>query len=321
MAVTDMSDYSRWNTPVIRHKGIASFMALPRVESGLHTITLGRSHLDIFYRRRSSPVTLIVFAAATDRDDAHRPPFFSGMALAENLPCSFISVSDPAFTVDPTLRIGWYLGADNEPIQQELGPILDKLIGQGPGAEHCLLSGTNRAVLLGGSAGGFAALWFGAQLNHPAHVIAMNPQTDMTKYMTLFVAHAARVSCGWDPGPLKTTTEIDKAGAEGATLLHERFTVDLIEYYRALAHQPRITYFQNSTDLHLHTHAEPFLQVTHDAQAIIKDWGEGHIPPPKDELLTYLLPATAPYRWMERIVQKIPPAKIQEIVAALRRLQ
>ena len=321
MAETDMTDYSRWNTPVIRHTDIASFMGIPRIESGLHTITLGRSHLDIFYRRRSSPVTLIVFAAATDRDEAHRPPFFSGMALAENLPCSFVSVSDPAFTVDPTLRIGWYLGAHGEPIQNEIGPILDKLIAQGPGTSHSVLSGTNRAVLLGGSAGGFAALWFGAQLHHPAHVIAMNPQTDMTKYMTLFVAHAARVSCGWDPGPLTTMAEIDAAGAKGATLLREKFTVDLVEYYRGLKTQPRVTYFQNSTDLHLHTHAEPFIEVAHDVEAIIKDWGEGHVPPPKDELLTYLLPATAPYRWMERIVRKIPPEKIQEIVGQLRRLQ
>lgn len=67
----------------------------------------------------------------------------------------------------------------------------------------------------------------------------MNPQTNVERY------HHKHSVTAW--------AEVCKDPESGQIL-------DLQKYYAGLPTQPRITYFQNKSDTHRGTHAEPFLE-------------------------------------------------------------
>ena len=286
----DKSKYENWDFPVVFHGSPSAFKKAPGYGDGIHRISLGKSHLDILIRKRPGDSVLVVFSGAVDRTDT-TPPYFSGVGLSSLLPFSLMSISDPAFTVDENLRIGWYTGVRDEPIQTLIPEVIDTVLSRWK---------KRKAVLLGGSAGGFAALVTAPQLRHSSATFAMNPQTNIENY------HHKHSVNAW--------ASVCKSGE------HEQ-VIDLASYYKTIARQPTITYFQNSTDTHKDTHAEPFLTtLPHKPTYVLGDWGEGHIPPPAEVLAAYLLPALLP-KSAKTVLEKLPPALRQALIESIRKIQ
>ncbi|WP_083290853.1 hypothetical protein [Corynebacterium sp. HMSC08D02] len=286
----DKSNYENWDCPVVFHSSPSAFHQSPGFGDGIHRISLGISHLDILVRKRPGNSVLVVFSGAVDRTDT-TPPYFSGVGLSSWLPFSLISISDPAFTVDETLRIGWYTGVRDEPIQTLIPEVIDTVLSRWK---------KRKAVLLGGSAGGFAALATAPQLRHSSATFAMNPQTNIENY------HHKHSVKAW--------ASVCKSEAPEQV-------IDLASYYKTVARQPTITYFQNSTDIHKDTHAEPFLAMLSERPTyVLGDWGEGHIPPPTEVLAAYLLPALLP-KSAKTVLEKLPPALRQALIESIRKIQ
>ncbi|WP_311475473.1 hypothetical protein [uncultured Corynebacterium sp.] len=286
----DKSNYENWDCPVVFHSSPSAFHQSPGFGDGIHRISLGISHLDILVRKRPGNSVLVVFSGAVDRTDT-TPPYFSGVGLSSWLPFSLISISDPAFTVDETLRIGWYTGVRDEPIQTLIPEVIDTVLSRWK---------KRKAVLLGGSAGGFAALATAPQLRHSSATFAMNPQTNIENY------HHKHSVKAW--------ASVCKSEAPEQV-------IDLASYYKTVARQPTITYFQNNTDIHKDTHAEPFLAMLSERPTyVLGDWGEGHIPPPTEVLAAYLLPALLP-KSAKTVLEKLPPALRQALIESIRKIQ
>lgn len=286
----DKSNYENWDCPVVFHSSPSAFQQSLGFGDGIHRISLGKSHLDILMRKRPGNSVLIVFSGAVDRTDT-TPPYFSGVGISSWLPFSLISISDPAFTVDENLRIGWYTGVRDEPIQTLIPEVIDTVLNRWK---------KQNAVLLGGSAGGFAALVTAPQLRYPSTTFVMNPQTNIENYHHKHSVNAWASVC--------KSEESEQV-------------IDLPSYYKTVARQPTITYFQNNTDTHKHTHAEPFLaKLSQKPMYVLGDWGEGHIPPPTEVLAAYLLPALLPKN-ARAVLEKLPPALRQAVIEIIRKIQ
>lgn len=261
--MVDQSNYTGWPSPRILHKGPDEFLTRGHYGSGVHTIALGQSHLDVLLKYRPYGNVLVVFGGAVDRRKGV-PPYFSGVGLADRFPVSLISISDPAFTVDSDIRIGWYTGLSNEPVQQLVGQVIDTILSAWR---------KSSSVLLGGSAGGFAALVVAPKLEHRTEVVVMNPQTDIEQYHHKHSVAEWRRVCGESPQQV----------------------TNLANYYASFESKPSITYFQNLSDVHLETHARPFLtSLNHDVKVIEGSWGEGHVPPPPETIAACLIPKLLP---------------------------
>ncbi|WP_141750391.1 hypothetical protein [Corynebacterium sp. HMSC055D05] len=259
----DQSNYTEWQSPQVLYGSVEKFLSSEHYGNGIHTICLGKSHLDVLLRYRPYGHVLVVFGGAVDRRKGV-PPYFSGVGLSEKIPVSLISISDPAFTVDPDIRIGWYTGISSEPIQELTSQIIDAVLARWR---------KKKAVLLGGSAGGFAALAAAPRLVHKAEAVVMNPQTDIEQYHHKHSVAEWRRVCGENPQQV----------------------TNLANYYASFDSKPAITYFQNLSDVHLETHARPFLtSLNHDVEVIEGSWGEGHVPPPPETIAACLVPKLLP---------------------------
>ncbi|WP_181878690.1 hypothetical protein [Corynebacterium renale] len=286
----DDTQYENWKYPVITHSSPQAFTQLKGYGDGIHAISLGESHLDILLRRRPGKNVLVVFGGAVDRTAGY-PPFFSGVGLTSRLPFSLIALSDPAFTVDKQLRIGWYTGTRGEPAQHLIPQLIDAILEAW---------NKEKAVLLGGSAGGFAALVTAPQLRHSAEAFVMNPQTNVERY------HHKHSVTAW--------AEVCKDPESGQIL-------DLQKYYAGLPTQPRITYFQNKSDTHRGTHAEPFLEsLETQPELVLGEWGDGHVPPPSSVLAAYLLPALLPTP-AGALAQKIPAEQREKLTGLIHKVK
>lgn len=219
---------------------------------------LSNQEIQMEYQASNSKVLTVVFHAAAP--DFIVPPWFAGRLITSGLPTARLSVSDPALSKD--VRTGWFAGSEKSPtFPSDLASFIDTFRRS---------IGADRVVALGGSSGGFAAIQLASRIDN-AWAIAMNPQTDIFKYSPRLVEPYIRHCWGGD---------YEKALASGNTSLLER--IDSIECRKDC----RIIYLQNNQDLfHLENHAIPFFKAAKDVKSVVwkrGDWGEGHVPPPKE---------------------------------------
>lgn len=103
-----------------------------------------------------------------------------------------LSVCDPTLFLDDELRLGWFVG--------NLG--MNPMIALRRTAEtvrEVLGIAAGEMAFYGSSGGGFAAIIGACGLPH-GRAIAVNPQTDITRYFAPAVANVARVFApGWTP--------------------------------------------------------------------------------------------------------------------------
>lgn len=125
----------------------------------------------VHYKPGSTQTLVILFHGALDRERRPFPffqPHFSNAFGAHQ-----ISVADISLTKAPDLKAGWYIGAEDIPLQKQL-PRLFAEIGA-----HLDIK---RTIYFGASAGGFAALHYSHA--HPGSLaLVANPQINLLTYL------------------------------------------------------------------------------------------------------------------------------------------
>lgn len=235
------SNYDAWNVEQFRWSSIAEFLDRSQWKDGIHTIRFGHGpDLDILLhgnplKERTVPV---FFNGAIGERENKRGPFFSGQRIAALAGVGFIAISDPSTNLHESLGLAWYAGSRDSPLQVELTKVL-RGIAQNTNSE---------LLLIGGSGGGFASLFYGHQLGDLASVFVWNPQTDIFRYNAQFVKNYLNIAFGlifpehgWEQ--LANAAELDT-----------NFRVE-----RSMPR--RLVYMQNASDWHVGSHAAPFLSA------------------------------------------------------------
>jgi hypothetical protein len=262
-------DFSRWRRNVHRHDHPASF-ANCDLQPGIHSIALTGAFLNVLFRPASengAPL-IVFFSAAAQRGPGRAPPFFAGVDLTERLPASLLAIDDPSLQLDPLLGLAWHSGSKDNPLQSILPGIVRTF------AAAC---GSERIILTGPSGGGFASLYYGTQLTD-AIVLAINPQTEILRYLQSHVHAFAKVCFGWDG-----VSSISDALSPIVQSLPEHFVGG------ALANGVVV---QNATDWHVAKHTLPLIKalggqpkpIDQDCLGLgflFRTWGDGHAPIPK----------------------------------------
>lgn len=260
--------------------------------SGRHQLHLGTHPTHIAFSGHpltGSHATIpIFFSGAVANRENLIGPFFSGYGIARTLKTPFIAISDPLVDANPTLNVAWYTGAHSSGFQTALLDLLREII---------TVSG-KKLILIGGSAGGFAALYYALHLGAGASVLAWNPQTDITRYIPTF-AQRYLTAAGAPLEITQATTwqEDAKDWASG------RLDLTLPPSEQIMA-TDRLLVVQNKSDWHLTAHLTPWLDTAGATEmtiadepawvyddnhlVIISDHGQGHATLPT-EIVTFIL--------------------------------
>ena len=140
------------------------------IGNGVHRLRFGGISVPVCYRRGSNDIMVVIFHGAVDRKKRTIPRF---QPLLPNLgDCHQLSIADPTLEIDPAIAAGWYIGGESMPLQADLPGLLKTF---------STLSGVKKRLYLGGSSGGFAALYY--SWSDPGSIcIAVNPQVNLASY-------------------------------------------------------------------------------------------------------------------------------------------
>ena len=275
-------DYSKWKMKLA--KSFESFDALLAEKSfpdGIYATTLAEGHVfDFMVRSRKSNLGVIVFNARTNRKEHPLPPVLYGQGIAAGANATLISISDLALTYGPDIEMGWHAGATGVPLQEMLPKLFDHLRAS---------LGIEKLILFGGSAGGFASLYYGNIMDNVLP-IAANPQTRICDFYLNHVTAYAKGCWGWD------------GSGDVANFLESRIEQSLLEVYQR---NPKpFLYLQNESDWHVEKHTLPFMRALGNHQGAVSsktgqgfvrfvNWGEGHASISKDTAIDVLTKAFA----------------------------
>lgn len=225
--------------------------------SGTYTITVGGVPLDLRFDDRGYDTTIVFFHAAIT-NAVMRFPVFSGSTFSEHLQANRLFISDPSLYVDRRLKLGWYAGSTHQPtLQEELATIVSRFVRPG-----------DRLIFFGASGGGFASLYYATKF--PGSIaVPINPQTRIGAYVPTVVNRY--LGYAWD----------------GLALDQLPVCTDVRDLYRNPV-ENTVVYVQNTGDRdHMDNHYAPFMDALpegHRVSPLLVDAGEGHVPPPRDQL-------------------------------------
>lgn len=287
-------DLRFWNDAVTEYADLDQFCNYKCLRDGLHTIYGFRFPLDVHLQIRPGQPLVIWFHGATPPHRRIQLPFFQGLGISESLPSSIMSISDPTLYASRALRIAWFAGSRDFPLQT----ILLKVI-----AEMLLRCSPSRTILAGGSSGGFAALYYSRFLSDSLTLV-WNPQTNILAYDPGLVARYGRTAFGF--------RGIDETRRRLSKYIH----CDLTTTQRYTLHDPPVIYMQNRTDHHTNGHLKPFLRgqnialdfddlqtscrISEGLWLYFDDWGHGHIAPNRGALTSVISELLSqPLGWRE----------------------
>lgn len=143
-----------------------------RTARGVSAIALDGGELPVSVHLRESSSLVFTFTGAVNRDEGRALPQFGAMGLKNHVPASYIRLADPSLVRNDEMRLAWYAGHEGFELQK----ILPGLIGQ-----MIESTGATRVAFLGGSGGGFAALYYSWHIPGSVAVV-VNPQTNLNLY-------------------------------------------------------------------------------------------------------------------------------------------
>ncbi|MGP5090400.1 hypothetical protein [Brachybacterium tyrofermentans] len=278
--------------PETRWSNVTEFLASESHADGIHVIGGGPARqIELMiggdpFAVAGGPVTVIFSGAVTQRS-TKIPPFFSGSRLAAVIGHPYIAISDPGLELSDSIAIAWYVGSAVHDTARGLAKLLTPL---------ALRLGTG-LWLVGGSAGGFAALNLAHLLPGGPSVFTWNPQTDIVEYSRNFVTTYLTQAYPIPAASLQGEDYKD-AARSALTYYGRRYTVleDLPSQGPG-----RLIYLQNATDTHLQDHCVPYLRsqgYTSHAPGIwrrspehvvwVAGFAEGHTPLSRDRLISLL---------------------------------
>lgn len=246
-----------------------------RTVTGVSTIAVGDGEIPVLTQLQDSSTVVFSFSGAVDRAK-HTLPFFTSTSLHKHVPASVIGISDPSLARGDELKLAWYAGDDGFAVQ----PALTELIAQMVDALD-----VTRIVFLGGSGGGFAALYYAWQFPGSVALVS-NPQTNLNHAIRLH-RDRYRAAC-WPTLPESVS-------------LAQAIDVDLGALYASRC-DTSVIYLQEASDFfHVKWHFGPFvtqLPREYADRLIIRmaHWGRrGHQAVPANAWIPWLHAAlTAP---------------------------
>lgn len=295
-------DYSAWKFPRYLYQIGYQPERKELTRNGLHSFIVSRefSELTLDFLASGFPqdfeeggALLIGFNGALSAKTIAKgalPPYFSGIGLTKATGLPLFGVADPTMALDRSITMAWYAGNKYIPdLVPEIARILDAVIYE--------LAA--RAILLGGSAGGFAALnIFRHMKTSNASVICWNPQTSLAEYQINSVRKYLTVAYG-------SSDNFDnrvRNRKDFKQYLEENF--DFVPYAipkpEDFTPDKKIIYLQNFSDtLHTISHAAKWLngeEFSHKDESVyfnkrenilfyLGEWGNGHVAPPLDGLI------------------------------------
>lgn len=272
----------RWKVRTTEHASVDAFLATRGLANGIHTILGEESPLDILVRARRGAPLIFSFHGNTPRSETLKLPVFTGLNVTRDLDASLVALSDPTLHLDADLRLAWFAGSASLRLQSILPRVLSHL---------ATILDAPRVIFFGGSGGGFASLYYGAEFADSLALV-WNPQTDVCRYNPSHIEDYGRVAFGWasvDETKERLSGEIKPA---------------LAPVY-ATGRRNLVIYLQNSSDGHVRQHMIPFLsslgadtsqldrarfddRLTDSVWAHLGQWGDGHASP-TPEFLSFLL--------------------------------
>jgi len=276
-------DLSRWQTKQVFSGLFDKFVQKSELSNGIYTFEYGDENLDILLSKKDSKDLCVFFNGAIDKSKVI-PPVFSGVGITKDLSVNLLCINDPA-VYRPNVGIGWYAGLDSVALQQELLLIIRKFVSA---------LGIKKIIFVGGSGGGFAALYFSSFFDN-SFALVWNPQTNFLNYNTKFVSIYLKECLGISYDPAMSEKQL-------LTFIPEYVCYDLRYRYILPNLSNFVIYLQNNSDWHVKSHMQPFIRCLADDIEIdygkskycglvkdgfylcLDDFGVGHAVPPKDNL-------------------------------------
>lgn len=254
-------------------------------DSGVHSVSLNDGNvLDIYLSSgiddKSAFRTLPVFfsGAITDREGT-KPPYYSGATLGSQLGVPYMAISDPTLNLSDEIGLAWYAGYEGGSVQDSIRELLEVL------ADRTSL----HLLLIGGSGGGFASMYYASRLGGKASAFVWNPQTSITNYVPSSVQAFLKVALPnheFSPRAEDNETKLSKA----------RITSRNLDF-----RGHRLFYLQNYNDWHVKSHLAPYLDSSglsyrgnglysnsSNQSVVISAFGEGHAVPGR-ELIAFVI--------------------------------
>lgn len=239
---------------------------------GEYNIKFKEIYIPVRYKRGNSKNIVFLFHGAINR--TLRPtPFFQ--SFIPNLADAHqISIADPSLFRHDDVACCWYAGHEELPLQKLLPEFFSELSS---------LLGCERKVYVGGSAGGFAALFY-SHADPLSIAVVANPQTNLELYKSSGVNNYMR-SC-WP--------SIARSPA-----FHKHINSDLGQLYSEKM-ENLVIYVQSTGDRnHFYTQFLPFLEAIKEKKperfiSEVGFWGKlGH---------SNSAPPTAYYPWVQAVL-------------------
>lgn len=245
--------YSRFSDPVFTWGSLDHFVQNANWVDGIHAINFEGGHFDVLIRgdffAMPNSMSLPVFLSGAVQRDGTAPPFFSGTTMARQAGVPVVSISDPTLHCSDSLSIGWYTGGAHQKVQEILAQFLSAL----------RIAAGRELLLVGGSAGGFASLFYASRIGCSAFV--WNPQTDLLHYGSWAVRDYLGAVLGDSKWAYpKDCRKVDVAPVDFEVARQELSAVGVASRVGSAEGLSRLVYLQNESDHHVRRHAEPFMR-------------------------------------------------------------
>lgn len=260
----------------------------PLERNGAQSIKVGALTLDVLFtcmeKIPKSDYIFFCFSGAVSPKRKDGTPFFEGAGIARRLGVPVVSFADTLVSRDPDCATSWHAGDKDTPaLPEQIACIIDELCHK-----H-----QKKALLFGGSAGGFASMNTLSKLTYPASALVWNPQTNIAKYYIRSVRYYVQTAL--NPKISANSTEQELASALRSFNISHDLTATNFKSHRLVILQ--------NIDLHdLDKHILPFMQgknwvemcpgvfkeKANNILLIVGDWGKGHCPPPRPLIADFL---------------------------------
>jgi len=144
-----------------------------RSASGVSLIACDGGEMPVSVRMGDPSTLVYSFTGAAANRGNFTLPHFAVHGLSGYVPATIIGFSDPSLTRDDALKTAWFSGHEGFPLQRILPDLIEGMIES---------LGARRVVFVGGSSGGFAALYYSWHIPGSVAVVT-NPQTNFQRYI------------------------------------------------------------------------------------------------------------------------------------------
>lgn len=264
-----------------------AFLALlrDRTANGVYMITLDGGELPVSVRLRESSSLVFSFTGAAANRANFSLPHFAVQNLSNHLPVSIIGFSDPSLERNDDLKTAWFAGHEGFELQKLLPPLIQQMVDN---------LGVTRVGFVGGSSGGFAALYYSWHVPDSVAIVT-NPQTNLQRYL---------------PTPIANYRSVCWPSLDPQSSLDTVIDTDLCVLY-GRRFENTVIYLQVSSDYsHLRRQFAPFIAALPRGYAnrlIVRmaNWGRwGHKPAPATIWIPWMRAAlSAPKTTTESIEQ------------------